>query len=454
MVRTRNIDGRGTRDVLRRTIGLIGTLAVLGAACGSHPTGGPSPRGSRSAGQPSPPGSPQQVSREQAWTDDISYLMERMQALHPDLYHGVSETGLTDAADSLITEVPELRDDQILAGVMHVVALISSNGRDGHMGVWPPDNPIAVHRYPIRVWEFPDGLYVTAARVPNQDLVGARITAIDGVPIREVLRRLDPVVPRDNGSGVRAARTVFLTSGEVLSGLGIATEATRIEVDVALPGGSARTATVRAVDAATFAAWVGGWELALPPRRDMLLLRDPKDHWARFIQPARALYVQYNEVRPDSSDVVEEIRAERSSHRVERMVIDLRNNGGGQAEGYRTLLNYLAEHARDLPGGLHVLIGRLTFSAAASFVAEIERKVPGAIFVGEATGGSPNYWADVATVTLPHSGLTALVSTTYEGYGTPNDPRLAVEPDVPVDLTSGDYFSGRDPALDAALGSP
>jgi hypothetical protein len=33
----------------------------------------------------------------------------------------------------------------------------------------------------------------------------------------------------------------------------------------------------------------------------------------------------------------------------------------------------------------------------------------------------------------------------------PGNPRDAIEPDIPVELSSGDYFAGRDPVLQAAL---
>jgi hypothetical protein len=434
----------------QRAAGYIVALAVIGAACGSS-----SPAGTSTASPSPTPSSSPTAGREQAWSEDIAYLVERMESLHPDLYHGVSKSDLDAAAGALVSELPTLRDDQILVGVMHLVALISSKGRDGHMGVWPPDNPQAVHRYPIRVWEFPEGLFVTAARAPNEDLAGSRIIAIDGVPIGEVLRRLDPVVPRDNDSNLRAARTVFLTSAEVLSGLRIATDAAHIELEVVDPSGSARMVTIEAVDAATFATWVNGWELLLPPRGDMLLLRDPaREFWTQYLKASRALYVQYNKVSPNSSDVVDEIKANLSSHAVAKIVLDLRNNGGGEVQGLQQLLDFLAEPGRDLPWRLYVLIGRLTFSAAAIFVVQIEQDVPGAILVGEASGGAPNFWADVDTITLPTSALKTLISTTYEGYSTPNDPRLSIEPDVPLDLTAADYFAGRDPVLDAALAAP
>lgn len=33
----------------------------------------------------------------------------------------------------------------------------------------------------------------------------------------------------------------------------------------------------------------------------------------------------------------------------------------------------------------------------------------------------------------------------------PDDPRLTIEPDLPVEVTAADFFAGRDPAFEAAL---
>jgi hypothetical protein len=46
-----------------------------------------------------------------------------------------------------MTALPRLDDNEILVGIMHLVAMVSSDGRDGHMGVWPPDNTEAVRRF-------------------------------------------------------------------------------------------------------------------------------------------------------------------------------------------------------------------------------------------------------------------------------------------------------------------
>lgn len=425
----------------RRALGLAVTMLLAAAGCTSDDAPSSSPTAS---------GSPV-LTRDALWAEDVAYLVERIEAIHPDPDHGVSSEELHGAADELVGELSALNDDEVLVGIMRLIALAGSGGGDGHMGIWPPGNPETVHRFPIRVWEFPDGVFVTAARSPNEDLVGTRIVSVGGRPLEEVFELLDPLVPHDNASNLRAARTVFLTSAEVLAGLGISDDPSTmlLQVDAA---GVTRTASIDAVDAATYADWVGGWELPLPAREDLPFTQSLADEFRlTYLAASRALYVQYHSIGEDSSELVGEIESAMRESRVDHLVLDLRNNGGGEAGGDRELLRLLARPEFDAPGRLSVLIGRLTFSGAASFAVRLDRQASHARFVGEDTGGAPNFWADPATVTLPYSGLQALIPERYFGIGGRTDERQAVEPDVPVELTSSDYFHGRDPVLERAL---
>jgi hypothetical protein len=427
----------------RRAVGLAVAMLFVAIACTSAET----PAVSRAPSE-TPSCAP---TREARWAEDVAALVERIEAIHPDPHHGVSAAELRRAADALVAALPSLDDHEILVGIMRLVALVGSGGGDGHMGVWPPDNADAIHRFPIRVWEFPDGVFVTAARAPYGDLVGARIVSVGGRPIDEVLERLDPVVPHDNASNLRAARTVFLTSAEVLSGLGLLADATTMDLRVEV-GGVLRRASIGAVEAETFADWVGGWELPLPERADLPFTQHLTDEFRlTYLASSRALLVEYHAIGEDSFELVGEIEAAMHDRRVDQVVLDLRNNGGGEAGGYRELLRLLEGPEFDRPQGLSVLIGRLTFSAAASLVVLLDRRADHVRFVGEDTGGAPNFWADPTTVTLPTSGLRVLIPEGYFGIGGPDDRRFTVEPDVPVPFASTDYFRGRDPVLDRAL---
>jgi C-terminal processing protease CtpA/Prc len=155
-------------------------------------------------------------------------------------------------------------------------------------------------------------------------------------------------------------------------------------------------------------------------------------------------------VEETSSVLVHDLATTMHEHPVDRVVVDLRNNGGGEAGGYRELLRFLTAAESGRPA-LEVLIGRLTFSAGTSLAVLLERRASRVALLGEASGGAPNFWADPTTITLPNSGLKAEIADRYEGIGGPADHRLTVEPDVDVPFTAQDYFSGHDPVLARAL---
>ena len=49
------------------------------------------------------------------------------------------------------------------------------------------------------------------------------------------------------------------------------------------------------------------------------------------------------------------------------------------------------------------------------------------------------------------SGIEVRISTRYWQKGGPDDHRPWIAPELPVAVSSADYFSGRDPVLEAVL---
>jgi hypothetical protein len=387
--------------------------------------------------------------RDERWIGDVDALVEAIRRLHPDPFHDVPRARFLAAAARLEDRVPVSTDAEVLVGLMRLAALPSARGRDGHLGLWPPDSPTAIRRFPVRLWSFPDGLHVTAALDGAPGLVGARVLRVNGAPVPEVLRRLDPVVPHDTPSNLRAARLVYLTSAEVLQGLHLADDPDTLTLDVRTTRGERRTLTIPAIDADAYAVWVDGWEL-LPPWRPGLGFLASTAWSARYLPGDRAVLVRYAIVREGSGAIARRINALERRHPVDRIVLDLRANGGGEAAGYRALLEALAR--TEIP--LRVLIGRLTFSAAATFVTAIERRIPGVVLLGEAMGGATSFWANPTAVTLPNSGLVVLVPTSPFGAPLRDRGPYEVLPDLPTPFTAADYLAGRDPVLARALRDP
>ena len=87
----------------------------------------------------------------------------------------------------------------------------------------------------------------------------------------------------------------------------------------------------------------------------------------------RTAYVQYNFVGSGVAAVAKEVGARLSQGDVDRIVIDVRHNPGGDNTTYGPLLTFLRSPEVNQPGRLYVIMGRATFSAAGNFVTEVDR---------------------------------------------------------------------------------
>jgi hypothetical protein len=416
-------------------------FALAGTACtGASPatTAAPSPSAA--------------AARVVGWRGDLQQLLPRMEALHPNLYHGTPKPALEVQVEALEAAVPTANDDELMVGLLRIVAGISAKGRDGHTGafVWGGGS-YPVHSLPLRLWLFGDGLYVVDALSPYRGLVRSRVVEFGATPTAEVLRRLDAVIPRDNPSTVRLLTPRFLLIPEVLHGLGLVDAVGPVPLRVVDRAGRAGTATVRPVPMATYNDWAGPYGLHLPPRGGTLYLsRSEEPLWFELLQGSSTLFVQYNRVEFLSSDLLERLEAAARRPSVKRIVVDIRHNYGGETHAYEPVLDILASRQVTSSRRLFVITGRNTFSAAALFAAEMERRTP-AVFVGEPMGGSPNLYGDASEVRLAYCGIVVSVATEYFVRSTPDDPRLTIDPGIPVQLSSSDYFGGRDLGLEAIL---
>ncbi len=131
--------------------------------------------------------------------------------------------------------------------------------------------------------------------------------------------------------------------------------------------------------------------------------------------------------------------------------MDLRHNGGGDTYLYPPLLKTLLFYELTQPDGrIFALIGRNTFSAAQNFTNDVDR-LTAAVFVGEPTGSRPSFVGESTRVVLPYSDVGVSISTRLHQHAYATDRRIWVAPDIPVALSSTDYFANRDPALAAIL---
>ena len=443
--------------MLRRSVARIAALALLAAACSPSPSTQPTapsasapPATALASPSPSAAPTPQgSLDRVSGWRADIAAIIPGLERIHPNPFHGTPKADIEAAAAALSAEAATLTDDQLMVGVARIAALVSAQGCDGHTGVYMwGTGTYPVESLPLRLWLFGDDLVIVDALAPHEELIGATIEAIEGTPIADVRALLDPLIPRDNDQTVRLLTPRYLLIPQVLRGIGLANDSSvrfRFTAD-----GTSREVDLASIPMEDYNNWAGPYGLHLPGDPDVRYLSQiDNDLWWEVLPDDATLYVQYNRVEILGSDPVD-LRDALTAPEISRVVLDMRHNFGGEVGPLDTMLELFSDPAVDQPGELFVITGRNTFSAASMLVARLEAQTD-ATFIGEPMGGCPTFYGDVAELPLIHSGLSVMISETFEVGADPNDTRQNIELDANAELTQEEWLAGEDPALDVIV---
>jgi hypothetical protein len=199
-----------------------------------------------------------------------------------------------------------------------------------------------------------------------------------------------------------------------------------------------------------------------------LYLRNSRRHyWFEYLAENNALYLQYNRSQnmtnaESFSDFVKAVEALVNRDSIDMFILDLRfNTGGNNGVAADFMKRLVALEEGKMIRRLYVIIGRSTFSAGISHAAYL-KQYSDAIFVGEPIGDELDTWSEGGNIVLPNSGLTVHFTNGFHGLSNIEYPEFEqyewsnldlpdLEPDLLVRASSNDYFSGRDPALEAIL---
>jgi hypothetical protein len=369
-----------------------------------------------------------------AWAEDLATVDRSVRAFHvsPFTIHPESEwkAKLADVSARIESASP----NEQIALVASLVGLLDTHSAFVEIpGGW--------HFYGLLPYRFSDGWFVVRAADPG--LVGDRLVSIGGVPIDQVVTRLTPLVPHDNADGLLEGLVWELNSVEYLNGAGIVADPAHPAFGLKKPDNVALTVDPPTVDEQQYDLVDPGW---LTGRAPEAVSRRGERIWTRLDQADHAFLIAVNDYG-DMTAAGAAMTAALDAHQADRVVFDMRYLQGGN--GDIAILDTLKDDLRvNRSGGLTVLIGRENVSAATSVVEFLDR-MTSAVFVGEPTPArADNFRCDCHDIPLPHSGFTISVPTTWDRLG---DDRPEIAPDVPMALSSVDFFAGRDPVLEAAL---
>jgi len=384
--------------------------------------------------------------RDDRWRLDLEFLAAEARRIHASWKRPAFSPAFDSAIARLRERIPQLSDDRIGIELRRILTLLG----DGHSNIG-----LRLSALPVNLYQFSDGLFVIGGSAAGAPLVGSKVLRLGTLTAEEALQRVAPFVPRDNAMGLLVHGPRYLIHPVVLEAIGAVSDTVAVPLVLLAPSGD--TLRPRLSPAGVR---VAPYPLRPPPMlavdRRPLFFRDTTAYWMTVLPGGRTVYVQFNQVASLGSDPLpqfaERLKRTLADSGTTSLVVDIRNNGGGNTELYPPLVGAVIHFVEGAPDArVFVIIGRHTFSAAQNFASTLQRYVRDVVFVGEPSGSRPNFVGESQPLLLPFSELRASVSSRYHQNADFTDSRQWIAPDVPASLSSADYFSGRDPALDAIL---
>jgi tetratricopeptide (TPR) repeat protein len=398
----------------------------------------------------------------------VEILVETIASRHPDPYRHFSREEWKEQTQAAIENAKEGNEVGYYADLQQLAGMVG----DVHTSVFPlRESNVLKDFFDISVWDFDDGLYIRAAGPPYERLVGAKILAVQGIPADDAWATMMKKLPTENEWMSSYTVSFHMQFPAYLHALGLGDTSEKSRWTLLMPGGEIEDVDVVASNSSGYLnamnlslgiqdtdGWTEGHDaLSAPP---LWLKNRERNYWYEHLEDEGAVYMQFALPRYDSNHPYEPFLAEmfgfiREHDDVDKLVIDLRLNGGGWDYMIHALINHIVQTPKiDRPGHLFVLMGRLTQSAGVTFVVKMA-PVTHAIFVGEPVGAHPNYfngpWGNHPALALPGTDIVFRISTIVEQQSDSIDNRHYIAPDIPTTMTYANYATGRDPALEAAL---
>jgi len=399
--------------------------------------------------------------------EDFHYLVDTIESVHPDRYAHIGEEEWERRKDAL-----EAMFTDSLSATQYYFALSSlvTSAGDAHTI--------------LRFEETDKGLALTSEWVEEGLVIaedfgqfrkGDLIQKIGDQSPRQLLDQMDEMVSSENTYRVKDESTRHLRRRPILEHLGLVRdEAVPLTVE---RGGEILELTAQ-------------FEVELPglkERSDELL--EQRHDWYIDQETSLAVFslvvcVDDEVFRRDVGDFFAAVR----DNEIENVIIDVRENVGGQSRVVESFLEYLpadsyltygstirySEQAAErvgmrrtrgtstyppstrrvepvddpFTGDVFILIGNRTFSAG-NWIAVVFYDNDLATVVGEPTGNAPSSFGDMISFQLPNTRFILGVSYKYFTRPDPsNDPQEALYPDILINRTRDNVVDDTDPLID------
>ncbi len=382
------------------------------------------------------------------WKQDLDQLREELPKKHLNLYFEQSEENFLWEIDRL----KELLDDGDMDHfvVISNIARIIASFKDAHTTLYIPGKWFL----PFDFYWFMDGLYIIGGTSRYSSLIGCKVTHINDIEFKEVIKRLKTVIAYENESFLKSQLPKYIRVAEVLFGLGLIDNLKELSIGVEYGEGIASKIQIETYKEEELSTGYINIDSLLDDKPPLYRSRIGENYWSQHLVDDDLYYINYNCCKNmkgiGTYDFFSVVLEEVVRLKVRKVVIDLRNNFGGNSKLLETFIQGLKDWVgNDDSRRIFAIIGRDTFSSALLNAYSLKNDVS-AILLGEASGGKPNCYGEVQYIELLNSRLRIRYSTKYYDI-IEDDSQESLFPDMKFDVRFDDFISCKDPVMEYIL---
>jgi hypothetical protein len=372
------------------------------------------------------------------WHEDARALGLELPKHHANAFFSLSKAGFNAEVAALDKRANTANGDEMFVGLQQIAKSIG----DGHTGIVAPADRRVM---PLEINRFGGDFRITAVGPGLERALGTRILKVGGMPVSLVWARVMTLTPRAELKELREADAlVYLARGYALHGLDVIADRNHAVYTLKDDFGRVFDLDVQGLKP--------GEDAKLKSLASPTALRSQKPDtpfWCENLAREHAVYCAWHSYQ-DLHANARAMFALIDSARPHKLIIDMRDNGGGDnTVGYSELVKPIETRADiNARGHLYVLIGPLTFSAAMNNAAQFQDETK-AVLVGQTIGERPNSYQEPRQFRLSNSHLVVRASTLWYAFRK-KGPNV-VAPEKEIIPAWNDTKAGHDPVLDWVL---
>jgi hypothetical protein len=298
---------------------------------------------------------------ESDWENDIRYLADKLPQYHKDFYKIITKSKFDRIITSNLENVKNYNNEQLTLSLFEILASLHV----AHSDISFPNDKTIRDNFKFKIFPilgewFSDGFYITKTMPDHAYLFGKRLLKIDGIPISTILKKISKYISFENEARLRNISPDFLLSADILFYSGVTKNISEAEYVFA----SMNSVKLKSISTSNYSKFISLEDHKKNIESEFAQLKN-KNYSFKYLKDKKILYFQYNKCRNDKSNPFKEFNDSLFSfienNAVEKLVIDLRYNGGGNSAVLEPFIKSIMNHkSLNIEGKFFALISNQT----------------------------------------------------------------------------------------------